>query len=305
MRIRLLAVLAALGLAGPSSALAADLDYDFLRGPDYDPPLAVAAIDWSGVYLGGHGGYSSASLGFKNAFQPLIYQHTHNSTAEQDFNASTLISPTSKRVGDASFGAFAGYNVQFDGIVVGIEADYTSFGRSGRTYDDISRFRTNSAGLVETVGLAGASTTKINEFGTIRARAGYAFDNFLPFVTGGFAIGRARIADGVAIEDSGYNLTTYNANQALTTGNPAYVDNFGYKAGTFSQTNPSTGVPYTTYVTQSKTKVVGGATLGGGLEYAITPSILLRAEYQYVLFNDFDGHKATINTVRGGAAVKF
>ena len=299
------ALLAALSLAGPTTARAADLDYDFLRGPDYDPPVAVTAIDWSGVYVGGHGGYSSAALGFQRSYQPLIIQQTHNSTAESDFGASNLLTSKPRRVGDVSFGGYAGYNVQFDDVVLGIEVDYTSFGRSGSSSDGISRFKTNSLGYLETVSLNGASSTKINDFGTIRARAGYAFGNLLPYVTGGFAIGRARIADGVFIEDSGYNATTYNANQALTVGKPAYVENFGYRPGTFSQTDPTTGVPNSTYINKSKTKTVGGVALGGGLEYAITPNILLRAEYQYVLFNDFDGHKANLNTVRGGAAVKF
>ncbi|TXM95295.1 porin family protein [Methylobacterium sp. WL103] len=297
------ALLAALSLAGPTAARAADLDYDFLRGPDYDPPAAVTTIDWSGVYLGGHGGYSSAALGFKNAYQPLVYRQTHDTSAESIFNTSTLMSPSSKRVGDTSFGAFAGYNFQFDEIVVGIEADYTSFGRTGTTTDGVGRIKSRDDGVVETLSLTGHSVTKINDFGTIRARAGYALGNFLPFVTGGFAIGRARIADGVTVEDSGFNATTFAANQALTAGKPAYVYNFGYRA--FNQANPTAGVPYTTVINQSKTKTVGGIALGGGLEYAITPSILLRAEYQYVLFNDFDGHKANLNTVRGGAAVKF
>ena len=297
------ALLAALSLAGPTTARAADLDYDFLRGPDYDPPVAVTAIDWSGVYVGGHGGYSSAALGFQNAYQPLIYRVTHATNAESLFNASTLMNPSSKRVGDTSFGAFAGYNFQFDELVFGIEVDYTNFGRAGTTADGISRIQSRADGIVETVSLTGRTITKINDFGTIRARAGYAFGNFLPFVTGGLAIGRARIADGVTIEDSGFNATTFAANQALTVGSPAYVYNFGYRS--FDQKNPTAAVPYTTYSNQSKTKTVGGVALGGGLEYAITPSILLRAEYQYVLFNDFDGHKANLNTVRGGAAVKF
>jgi outer membrane immunogenic protein len=51
--------------------------------------------------------------------------------------------------------------------------------------------------------------------------------------------------------------------------------------------------------------VIGGVALGAGLEFALTSNIMLRGEYQYVLFNDFKGHSAEINTVRGGAAVKF
>jgi outer membrane immunogenic protein len=58
------------------------------------------------------------------------------------------------------------------------------------------------------------------------------------------------------------------------------------------------------YGATKKVTVVGLA-VGGGIEYAITSNFLLRGEYQYVLFNDFQGHKAELNTVRGGAAIKF
>ncbi len=50
---------------------------------------------------------------------------------------------------------------------------------------------------------------------------------------------------------------------------------------------------------------MAGVALGAGLEFALTSNIVLRGEYQYILFNDFDGHKVNVNTVRGGAAVKF
>ncbi len=52
-------------------------------------------------------------------------------------------------------------------------------------------------------------------------------------------------------------------------------------------------------------KTIGGIALGFGLEYALTPNILLRGEYQYINFQSFNGHNAELNTIRGGAAVKF
>lgn len=262
MRVRSLAVLA-LSLAGPSSALAADLDYDFLRGSDYDPPAAVAAIDWSGVYLGGHAGYSSAAVGYKNAYQQTLADYFRARDIETEFGVSTLLTAPSQRVGGTTFGAFAGYNVQLDDIVVGIEGDYTRFDNRSFSRDSIASSVTTSSGINERVFLTGLSRTDIQDYGTLRARAGYALGSFLPFVTGGLAIGRATVYDQIGV--------------------PSEIS------------RPS----------RPKVKTVGGLALGGGLEYAITPSILLRAEYQYVLFNDFDGHKANINTVRGGAAVKF
>lgn len=303
MRIVTLALVSSVACGVLSTARAADLDYGVLRGPDYE--TAAPIIDWNGLYVGGHGGYTSASLGFTNTFQSLIKSMSRESTAETDFGASSLLAARSTRTDGTSFGAFAGFNYQFDETVVGIEVDYTRFDRAGSSDDAIARFKTNSLGYLETVGLSGSSSTRIEDYGTIRARGGYAFGNFLPFVTGGIAIGRAQVADRVSFQDYGYDQATYKANQALTSGKPAYVENFGYKGGTFDQNNPDAGVPATRTVVKTSDKVVAGLALGTGLEYALTQNIILRGEYQYILFNDFDGHKVNLNTVRGGAAVKF
>ncbi|MDP4021654.1 outer membrane beta-barrel protein [Methylobacterium sp. NEAU 140] len=299
MRALTLSLLAALGLGAASTARAADLDYDYLRGADYDP-APVAVLDWSGVYLGGHGGYTSAAVGSKGTLQSLIYQRSHDSTAETDFRASTLINPSNARVGDVTFGGYVGYNMQFDQFVFGIEGDYTSFGRMAVSGDRIGRFGTSSTGLFETVSLNGYSATRVNDYGTIRGRAGYVLGSFMPYVTAGLAIGRARIADTVAYRDYGYSLTAYNATLA---GNATYVDRFGYTS--FNPASPADGTPAVSLLARTRTRVVAGFAAGVGLEYAVTPNILLRGEYQYVLLNNFDGRKINLNTVRGGAAVKF
>ncbi|MGE8128732.1 outer membrane protein [Methylobacterium sp. NPDC080182] len=299
MRTVTFPLLAVLGLCGVNTARAADLDYDYLRGADYDP-VPAPVVDWSGVYVGGHGGYTSALMGSKGAFQPLIYRDSHNTTGESDFHASTLLSPPSRRVGDTSFGAFAGYNVQFDEFVFGIEGDYTNFGRMGVSSDGLARTQMSAAGSYDTVSLSGSTATRVNDYGTLRARIGYALGNFLPYVTGGIAIGRARVADTTSYQNYGFNLTAYNATLA---GTPTYVNNYGYTS--FNQSAPYNGTPFTSIQTQSRTKVTAGVAAGAGVEYAITPNILLRAEYQYVLFSSFDGHKVNLNTVRAGAAVKF
>lgn len=302
MRTATLALLTGFTLGVVAPVQAADLDYGVLRGPDYEPVSPV--IDWNGVYVGGHGGYTSAALGFKNVFQPIVAKALIATTAETDLGASSLLTPSSQRVDGTSFGAYAGYNYQFEDTVVGVEADYTRFEKLGSTFDALGRSKLNSAGFYETVDLAGLASTKIQEFGTIRARAGYVMGNFLPFITGGVAIGRAQVTDQVAIRDYGYDQAAYKANTALTSGTPAYVNNFGYQ--TFDQKNPSNStVASPEVVKKVTTKVVGGVTLGAGLEFALTQNIILRGEYQYVLFNDFDGHKMNLNTVRGGAAVKF
>ncbi|GEP08819.1 outer membrane protein [Methylobacterium gnaphalii] len=292
--------LSALGVM--STAHAADFADDYLRGADYEP-VTTQIIDWSGFYIGGHGGYSSAALGFKNVYQEMISNALHDSFAETDFGASTLLRTGPVRRDRTTFGAIVGYNFQFDDAVIGIEGDYTLFAGGGISNDSIGRTLNRADGVLETISLTGSSSTRVQDYGTIRARAGYAFGSFLPFVTGGLAIGRATVADRVTYQSYGFDRTAFNANQTATSGLPQYVYNFGYRS--FDPTNPAGSIPATNLLTRAKTKVVGGISLGGGIEYAITSNFLLRGEYQYVLLNDLDGHQLNLNTVRAGAAYKF
>ena len=309
MRTATLALLTGFTLGVIAPAQAADLDYGVLRGSDYEPE--VAAIDWNGIYFGGHGGYTSASLNQNNVFQQLLAREFFMRDIESQFNVSGYLTTPSARIGGASYGAFAGFNYQFDEAVVGIEVDYTRFDREGRATNDISRIMTTSGGMSEVVSLAGISATKIEDYGTIRVRGGWAFDRFLPFVTAGLAIGRAEITDSVAVQNYGYNAQTYAANLTATT--PAYVTRHGYASFNPAYPGPRSSpngevqtVPASPELISKRiVKTVGGLALGAGLEFAVTENILLRGEYQYVQFNDFDGHKVNLNTVRGGAALKF
>ncbi|WIU39777.1 outer membrane protein [Methylorubrum extorquens] len=308
MRIATLALLTTV-LVSP--ALAADLDYGVLRGYDDDYPAPAPIIDWSGFYVGGHGGYSSASMGFTNVFSKPYSQYFRARDIETEFGISSLLSFASQRVHGITYGAFASYNIQLDDAVFGIEVDYTSFSKSGMSYSEISRFVTTKNNMFETVNLRGFSRTELEDFGTIRGRAGYAFGSFLPFVTAGLAIGRATILDQPEVQNYGYDATAAAAYQT----NPkagAPVTHHGYANGNTAfdpsaPQDPQKSIPDGFYQipAKPKSKAMAGVALGAGLEYAITPNFLLRGEYQYVLFDDFDGHKINVNTVRGGAAIKF
>ena len=301
MRILTIGLLTATALVCASAVHAADLDYDVLRGAEYEPPAPL--VDWGGVYVGGHGGYSSSALGFRNVFQPIVANALRATVIEEEMGVSSLLVTRDVRVSGASYGAYAGYNWQFENTVVGVEFDYTRFDVNGVSSDAIGRSQTTSDGFLNNVNLSGVTSTKLEDYGTIRARAGYALGSFLPFVTAGVAIGRAEITDRVGIQAYGYDQAAYKANQQSPT-TPTYINYYGYSY--FDQSNPAAGVPAVAdRYERSKTKVVAGVALGGGLEYAITSNFLLRGEYQYVLFNDFDGHKVNVNTVRGGAAYKF
>lgn len=121
----------------------------------------VAAYNWTGFYVGVHAG---ATFGQGKGDVPSV--------------------PASAKYNSVGFlgGAHVGYNEEFDGgWVVGLEGDidYSSFKKSK---------------IVQGVG-----TEFKNEWqGSVRARFGYAFDRFLPYVTGGVAFGDQKLsADGL------------------------------------------------------------------------------------------------------------
>lgn len=306
MRFATLGIVIGLGLGAPVAAQAADLDFGALRGGDYEPAPAPSFTTWEGIYVGGHAGWTSANFGFGTVYQPVVANALRSTAIESEMQASTLLHAGSTRRDGLSFGAYAGVNYQFDDTVIGVELDYTHFGVTGRApHDSIGRSTVSSNGYYRAINLDGDASTRVNDYATIRARFGYTLDNVMPYVTGGFAIGRAQITDTVAIQHHEFDQATYRANQALADKSQAVnVYNAGYSF--FNQNNPSSSIlAPPVVVTRSKEKIVGGIAAGAGIEYAITPNLLLRAEYQYVLFNDFDGHKMNLNTVRGGAAVKF
>lgn len=78
-------------------------------------------------------------------------------------------------------GVHAGYNYQFgNGFVLGGEADLTFADIKGSARLDYPNGPSDG----------NSATSRMNWNGSVRARAGYAIDRFLPYVTGGVAFGR-------------------------------------------------------------------------------------------------------------------
>lgn len=126
-------LLAAASIVAPLSAQAADL-------PLSDPTMVVASAPWEGFYAG-------LQTSFGN------YETKDN-----------LGSP--KLEMDAwSFGGFAGYNMQMDNVVLGLELDAAYHDASKVSALNIRNRTTWSAGL--------------------SARAGYAIENFMPYLRAG------------------------------------------------------------------------------------------------------------------------
>jgi len=134
---------------GIASASAADIAR---RAPPPAPAYVTPAYNWSGFYVGinGGGAFGRSEL-------------------------SNTLGSTSYNVTGGLVGGTLGYNYQINQLVFGIDGDIDWADISGNT---------NSAFCT---GIT--CSTKNDWLGTVRGRIGYAFDRFMPYVTGGAAFG--------------------------------------------------------------------------------------------------------------------
>ena len=101
----------------PTSAFAGD--FDILRG-------TVTTYRWAGFYAGGDFGYSAANVNFGQAAGPDIANILRNNAIEQDEQISQwpLLGGNSNPQ-SMNFGGFAGYNTEWENVVLGLELDYS------------------------------------------------------------------------------------------------------------------------------------------------------------------------------------
>jgi outer membrane immunogenic protein len=166
----LAATLAALfGMGGTASA--ADV-YSGGSTKDGPVPLYAPVTSWTGFYAGVNAGYAWGNDSTLSAFAcEYCFRE------EDPFDAGrTKLSPAG-----GFGGGQIGYNWQSGRFVFGIEADIQG--------GDISD--TASLSLLGGDAFARAAS-RLDWFGTLRGRLGYAADNWLFYGTGGFAYGGVR-----------------------------------------------------------------------------------------------------------------
>ena len=281
----------------PGAAAAADYGYpsEVLRGTY--APVAAPAVDevvqWHGGYLGAFAGYSQASYDFRRAFADTTAAAMNFTT----YGGIGGMSAGTRTIGDAAIGGFVGYNYQVEEIVFGIEADYTHGGLQGRATDQrvVGTPLGCAAGFTCERYLTARASNELDGYGTLRARVGYTSGMFMPYVTGGLAVGQATFTRAVGVQDAGY--------RGPLAGTPAYRDPYGYAS--FDPATAHRTAFTAESVVKSKDIVVAGFAAGVGIDVAITQNIFVRGEYQYAFFDSFEGNKFHINTVRGALGVRW
>jgi hypothetical protein len=115
-----------------------------LRGSDVPPPGPAFVpgypiyTRWQGLYLGGQMGRSMAGVDYGGGVSSLLSYILRNDVVlDHVINWTTL--PKDDTTG-ASYGAFIGYNWQWDGdAVVGVELNYNRTGLRSSAADGLSR----------------------------------------------------------------------------------------------------------------------------------------------------------------------
>jgi outer membrane immunogenic protein len=272
MRIALVG-LALLGIV--SEASAADLG-DVIRGSTPYEPGVPSYHRWEGFYAGGQIGYANVMADFGNGVSSLVGFIERNSEEEAVMHVSTWTTLKNQTKSGQSYGFFAGYNSQWDDVVLGVEANYNRASFSVSDADSVSLQQTLSDGNVHGITVNAAASMDLIDYGTIRGRAGYVMGRFLPYGTLGLAVGRANITQSAIVSER-----------------------VSAQDGTFIRDIP------TQTATNAKAAYIWGYAAGAGLDVEVAPGIMLRAEYELVQFSTFSDMRAMMQTVRVGAGVKF
>jgi outer membrane immunogenic protein len=232
------------------AASAADLPR---RGPAVAPapvvPVVTPIFTWTGFYVGLNAG--AAWGGSDNC--PSMYQY--NPATGAVGAVVTTYTPGCSNSNDAAFtgGVQAGFNWQAGSFVFGIEGDVNYLGDLGGSgYANYAYTFNNATTYYTWTG----NDNNGNLLGSLRARAGIAFDRALLYVTGGMAFRNG------------------NHDQAI-----------------YAAAAPG-GVAAATYLGNSSADNVGWA-LGAGLEWALTNNMSFKVEY---LHSNFGGENHLLTT---------
>jgi len=249
------------------SAFAADYGGEpYLRGsqPAFVPGSPMY-YRWDGAYAGLQAGGSSVTSDFASRVSSPLSSVTGGTPISGAPLGQWLDSGSIRTTSSGGhYGGFIGYNAQWENAVLGIELNYNHMSIS---MDD-ARVASGTFGAFN-VSASGASSVKLTDLATVRGRAGWVYDNWLPYGFVGLAIGRTQVSQSVSV--------------AYSNGGPTAVAALSKDENNFQY----------------------GWALGAGVDWAITSGVFLRAEYEYTQLMELDGITIRANSARGAVGVRF
>ncbi|WP_206734831.1 outer membrane protein [Bradyrhizobium zhanjiangense] len=273
---RLMVAAAMLGTV--SAAHAADMpDLPILRG-SFTDGLSTSTVNWQGSYIGAQAGYGSSDENFNGSTSNMMAALLADTLIESSMGVSQWnlgLGKASQRT--TGYGAFVGYNAQWDDVVMGLEVSWLHGKFGGMS--SASERRVSATALADgnfhDVTATSTSSISISDIGTFRGRAAYAWGCFLPYMFAGLALGNADIVRTAYVQDrvSATQLGTYTPLAPLSS--------------TDAQHN----------------HLIYGYTAGLGIDVNLVGGLFMRAEYEYIRFTS--QVDTSINTVRAGLGYKF
>ena len=249
-----------------------------LRG-SFDPGF----VRWDGWHAGLQAGYANMNSDPGNSTSQPVAFILRNTTLENEFAPSEWTTLSPGTTNSAVYGGFVGYNMQWDQLVVGFDLGYKHPQNldAGAT-DSISRRVVTSDNIQHDVQIDAHTTLKLVDYATLRGRAGYAMGNFLPYAVVGAAVGRFNYSTTVTVSDF---MTQLLPAPPVVLGNAILT--------------PSS-------ITAGKDNtIVGGVVAGVGADWAITPGLFLRAEWEFIAFSSVNGARNNLNTANIGIGLRF
>jgi outer membrane immunogenic protein len=264
------------------SAQAADMP-DVLRGSFVgDTPV----INWQGFYVGGQYGYGSSDDHFTGSNTSMLNTLIANNVIQQMGVGQWNLQLAGISARSSGYGAFAGYNWQWDDVVAGLEMSYLhgSFGTTTTATAGPLIGGPLSDTFFHSVSVNSSDAIAISDMATFRVRAGYAWGIFLPYMFGGLALGNATISQAVNVHDQ-YGPTFNNAAASCTSATPPLVC-------------------YTIHADNTlHNHLIYGYSAGLGVDIRLIGGLFMRAEWEYTRFVDLI--EVNMNTVRAGLGYKF
>ena len=251
-----------------------------LRAPTY--------WNWSGSYIGGQGGYSFANAAFGNASNAQIAYILRDTFLE-----SIVSNWTTMPSGDTSnfnYGAFIGFNAQWEDLILGAEANYSRSQLSAASSAVTGPILVHYSGTPPSghdysysVTTSSNASVTITDILTLRGRAGWAAGPLLPYGFVGAAFGRADVSRSASVSALLYDTDTTTSTTTIS----------------------AVALPSSPQQEVKDGNFVYGFTGGFGVDTALLPNIFLRAEWEYVQFPSIKGVNVTINSARAGIGIKF
>jgi outer membrane immunogenic protein len=259
-------------------AQAADLpDLPVLRGA-FPEGLTTTKTNWEGYYIGAQAGYGSSDENFNGSTSNMFAALLANNIIESEMGVSRWNLGLGKQSARSSaFGGFAGYNSQWEDVVLGLEASYLhgTFGGAATASRELQSTAVLSDKFFHDVRAISSASISITDMATFRGRAGYAYGSFLPYLFGGFALGNANITRSATVYDS----------VSLTALSPLF------------------GGPPLIATEAAHNHLIYGYSAGLGVDANLIGGLFLRAEWEYIRFTS--AVDTSINTVRAGLGYKF